>query len=359
MALIEARRITSQAGAHAKIQALIGVCDSIARDAAKITVYSLQRSIADLLTTIIQYPENLQTSEQIVALYQETVRRITANDVLHSLRNPNIQSSDILLDQPVMRPVRAIMPEQPSIPMFWQSGKFQAAWDRAMNIAGQESNVLIQAERGSGKELFARSMHENSSRKSEKFVVVNSTTIPPGVAHSILFGHTKGAFTSATADRKGLVHLADGGTMFIDEIGNMPIEVQELLLRCIEYGDFRSVGEQNGGSAVNVRFIVATNRDLAAMTARKEFLPDLLDRLPFTVDIPPLRDRADLPELAQWILQNKLGGREMDMQCVERLRTYHWPGNVRELESALRNAATLEPGGLLHWEAVSKYLRYR
>jgi len=216
-------------------------------------------------------------------------------------------------------------------------------------VAPAPTTVLIRGESGTGKELVARAIHRASGRATGPFVPINCTAIAPGLLDSELFGHVKGAFTSATQDKKGLFEEAHGGTLFLDEIGDVSMELQAKLLRTLDSGEIRRVGESLS-KMVDVRLIAATNRDLEKAIEEKHFREDLFYRLStFTIGIPPLRDRKeDIPLLAEHLLQkasarvNKqvhgISGRTMKI-----LRDYHWPGNIRELENVIERAVVLVP----------------
>ncbi len=212
-------------------------------------------------------------------------------------------------------------------------------------IAYLDSKVLITGETGTGKELVAREIHINSLRSNEPFIPVNCAAIPEGMIDSELFGHEKGAFTGATARRIGRFEAANGGTIFLDEIGELPRELQEKLNRIIESGTFERVG---GGKEVkvNVRIIAATNIDIEAALKDKKFSQSLYYRLNvLPIHLPPLRDRKeDIPELVKHFLdkyKNLVPGKKVKAispSAIEKLNSHNWPGNIRELENVIRRA---------------------
>jgi DNA-binding NtrC family response regulator len=222
----------------------------------------------------------------------------------------------------------------------------------ARRAALDQFNVLIRGERGTGKELLARYIHRHGSQVSERpLVVVDSGALSPQLYASELFGHKRGAFTGAERDRKGRILQADGGDLFLDEIGNMPVDVQVGLLRVLEQREVTPLGALEG-QPVNVRFIAATNEDLEGKAAAGGFRKDLLDRLRegSTIYLQPLRERLDdLDRLVEGIVraaeQAKPGvlTRQIEPATLERLRSYDWPGNVRELRSCLYNAVYSYP----------------
>jgi len=211
--------------------------------------------------------------------------------------------------------------------------------------AATDVTVLIEGESGTGKELAARSLHQASRRASKPYVVFNCAAVPSELAESELFGHKKGAFSGATADRIGALQRADGGTLCLDELGELPLELQPKLLRVLETGEILPVGADRPRQ-LDVRVIAATNRDLGAEARRGRFRSDLLYRLEVVrVRMPPLRVRPeDIPGLVARLLQGKLPpGDEVGGPNLKRLTGYSWPGNVRELRNALLRAVTLAP----------------
>jgi DNA-binding NtrC family response regulator len=208
-------------------------------------------------------------------------------------------------------------------------------------VAPTNETVLVFGETGTGKEVVARQIHAQSQRATQPFVAMNAACVPRELFESELFGHKRGAFTGAQNDRAGLFREADGGTLFIDELAELPLDSQAKLLRAIETKSIRTVGD-SGETEVDVRIIAATNRDLWAETQAGGFREDLYFRLQvFPVLIRPLRDRlADIEPLALHLLA-RLGksGIQLDAQSLEALREYDWPGNVRELLNVLRRAS--------------------
>lgn len=222
----------------------------------------------------------------------------------------------------------------------------------------KKTNVLVLGESGTGKELVARAIHFGSDRAGEPFVAVNCSAIPSELAESILFGHTKGSFTGATADRKGQFELADGGTIFLDEIGDMPALVQTKLLRVLEDGIVIPVGRATG-KAVDVRVVSATNTHIQTRASSGKFRLDLYHRLAaYVLNLPPLRDRrADLLPLAQHfvsLLSEEMGiaQPDIDKSLIRSLEKYEFPGNVRELRNILERAMIDAAGDSLRAEHV-------
>jgi len=213
--------------------------------------------------------------------------------------------------------------------------------NRVAMVARADSTVLLLGETGTGKELVARAIHAQSPRSSRPLVSVNCGAIQPSLVASELFGHERGSFTGALRQRLGRFEHADGGTIFLDEVGDLPSETQIALLRVLQEREFERVGGSNT-IRVDVRVIAATNRDLKAAIAAGTFRSDLFYRLNvFPIRVPPLRERrADIPLLAEHFLRlhaSKAGGRtcRMEDKMLERLRAYSWPGNIRELQNLI------------------------
>jgi two-component system, NtrC family, response regulator len=217
------------------------------------------------------------------------------------------------------------------------SQRLREALERLAQAAVNDVNVLITGETGTGKELFAKALHDNSNRAHKSFVVLDCTVLPDTLIESILFGHMKGAFTGADKDSEGLVAQADGGTLFLDEIGELPILVQKKLLRVLQEHRYRPVGSKQEMSS-DFRMVAATNRNLEQMVSDGLFREDLLFRLrSFEIKLPPLRERAeDIPVLAfqtmtQFCDRNKIETKGFSPEFFDALKRYGWPGNVREL----------------------------
>jgi DNA-binding NtrC family response regulator len=227
-------------------------------------------------------------------------------------------------------------------------------------VAEQNVSILIQGESGTGKELVAKAVHDHSVRRMRPFVPVNCGAIPDTLIDSELFGHAKGAFTGATADRSGFFVEADGGTIFLDEIGDMPMPVQARLLRVLQESEVRPVGS-TGVKKIDVRVIAASHVDLGTAAEQGKFRKDLYYRLNVVVlAIPPLRERLeDLPDLAAVFLQKHGGGAPLNLNpsALDALTNYPWPGNVRELENALISAIALRGGDVIGVESLPPHIR--
>lgn len=232
-------------------------------------------------------------------------------------------------------------------------------------VAPSDASVMILGETGTGKELIARNLHDRSHRASGAFIPVNCGALPENLVESELFGHRKGAFTGADTHRKGLFEVANGGTLFLDEVGELDKSIQVKLLRFLESGEIRRVGE-NDPFRVDVRVLCATNRDLRDMVANDQFREDLFFRLnTFEVLLPPLRERReDLPQLARHLLSRfgrRRGGSEpiLTDEAIAALQSHDWPGNVRELANAIERATILSGGGLIRPEHLPAQAQIR
>jgi formate hydrogenlyase transcriptional activator len=223
--------------------------------------------------------------------------------------------------------------------------------NQVSTVAPTDSTVLICGETGTGKELFARAIHDCSARAHARFVKVNCAAIPSGLLESEIFGHEKGAFTGALTRRIGRFELADKGTLLLDEIGDIPLELQPKLLRVLQEGEFERLGSCTT-IRVNVRLIAATHRDLQRMIDLNTFRPDLYYRLNvFPITVPPLRERIeDIPLLARHFVsfyarRMKKTAPAIPLEVMERLMRYDWPGNVRELQNIVERAVILSLDG--------------
>ena len=224
---------------------------------------------------------------------------------------------------------------------------------RIMEVAPTDATVLLTGETGTGKELFARALHERSARRQRTLVSVNCAALPPTLIESELFGHERGAFTGAVNPRHGRFEVADKGTLFLDEIGDLPLELQAKLLRVLQEGEFERLGSSQT-RRIDVRLIAATNRDLEEMAAAGKFRTDLLYRLNvFPIRVPTLRERReDIPRLVWYIIHRRQRALRRDITKVpasvmEMLQAYEWPGNVRELENVVERAMIRSSGDTL------------
>jgi transcriptional regulator with GAF, ATPase, and Fis domain len=235
-------------------------------------------------------------------------------------------------------------------------------FDLVGQVAPSRSTVLIQGESGTGKELIAKAIHANSPRKNHPFVPVNTGSMPADLLESTLFGHVKGAFTSAISSKKGLFEVADGGTIFLDEIGTMSLETQAKILRVVQDRKFMHLGGIHE-LQVDVRVIAATNIDLNVLVREGKFREDLYYRLNvITVDLPPLRSRGeDIPRLVGHFLEkfSRENGKppiQISPEALRPLMDYGWPGNVRELENVIERAVVLCNGPAVGIELIPDHI---
>src|SRR5688572_5510668 len=244
-----------------------------------------------------------------------------------------------------------------------RSPKMKQVFDLIIQAAPSRSTILITGESGTGKELVARAIHSNSSRSDRTFVTVNSGNLPPDLLESTLFGHVKGAFTGAVYPKKGLFDLADKGSIFFDEIGNIPLETQAKLLRVMQEREFMRLGGMET-IKVDVRIIAATNVDLKREMEDGRFREDLFYRLHvIAVHLPALRDRKDdIPLLVQHFLEkygveNSRPNLELAPEALDLLMDYDWPGNVRELENVIERATVLTQGPRIGADLIPDHVR--
>ncbi len=261
--------------------------------------------------------------------------------------------SDLLEERPQGESPEGL--ELPQVPMSFgmigDSEPMQEVFHLIERVAPSDVSVLIHGETGTGKELCARAMHDHSKRKKKLFMAENCAAVPANLLESELFGHAKGSFTGAVAEREGHFTVADGGTVFLDEIGDMPLEMQSKLLRVLQEGEVRPVGS-NKSRKVDVRVVAATNKDLVAGCREGTFREDLYYRLNVvTIVLPPLRERGgDIEHLTNYLLYgiSRDLGRIVTItpEALEALGGYSWPGNVRELENELKRAAVMSDGSI-------------
>ncbi len=234
-----------------------------------------------------------------------------------------------------------------------ESPQVKKIFDQVSKVAPEDSTVLLCGESGTGKELFARAIHAHSRRAARQFVAVDCSTLSPNLLESELFGHVKGAFTGATDDKTGIFEAAHGGTLFLDDIANLSMEIQAKLLRVLEVYEYKPVGAAHARKT-DVRIIAATNKDLKAMVDEGVFREDLFYRIHvFPIFLPPLRERKDdIPRLAYHFLRHfcKKTGKKLDGftdEAMETLTTYPWPGNVRQLKNVVERLVIMGENPLL------------
>jgi formate hydrogenlyase transcriptional activator len=234
-----------------------------------------------------------------------------------------------------------------------QSSALRQVMQLVETVAASDSTVLLLGETGTGKELIARALHDRSHRKPRSLVKLNCAAIPSGLLESELFGHERGAFTGAITQKIGRLELADQGTLFLDEVGDIPLELQPKLLRVLQEREFERLGSTRT-TKVDVRLVAATHRNLQGMMAENQFRSDLYYRLNvFPIRIPPLRERReDIPLLVRYFVEKyarRMGKRIETIPggALPKLMGWHWPGNVRELENTVERAVILTRGDTL------------
>ena len=235
----------------------------------------------------------------------------------------------------------------PQETIIFRSPVFQETYELTLQVAASEANILVLGESGTGKELIAGAIHYNSQRKERRFLSINCAALSETLLESQLFGHVRGAFTGAISAQKGLLEEADGGTLFMDEIGDMSLSIQAKLLRVIQERDFIPVGATKAKSA-DIRFVAATNKNLEREVQEGRFREDLYYRLNvISIPLPPLRDRADdieplaLHFLKKYSQRMKKVVTGLDPEALQLLNGYQWPGNIRELENVIERAVIL------------------
>ena len=249
--------------------------------------------------------------------------------------------------------------------MVGRSPKLMRSLQRARAASTTDADVLVEAESGTGKELLARFIHEASSRSRKPFVAVNCAAVPEHLLESELFGHARGAFTGATTAKAGKFEMAHGGTLLLDEIGEMPLNLQPKLLRALQEREFERLGETRS-IKVDIRVIATTNVDLASMVDEGKFRSDLYYRLNvIPLDLPPLRERSeDIELLARYFTEkfaakSRVQAQQLGPDFIERMRAHDWPGNVRELGNFMRRVCSLHPGVTLDAECFDQEFQTR
>lgn len=238
------------------------------------------------------------------------------------------------------------------------SSAMRNIFTQIIKVAPTDSTVLITGESGTGKEMIASSIYEHSLRKGKPFIAINCVAIPEGLLESELFGHEKGSFTGATAQKKGKFELADGGTVFLDEIGDMPMATQAKLLRALQEKEFERVGGTTP-VRVDVRFIAATNKNLLQLIKEGKFREDLYFRLNvFSIILPPLRERReDISLLSSYFLANAAKPAKLSASALQVLIGYNWSGNIRELKNIIERACIMSEDGIIDVHHLPENIR--
>ena len=304
----------------------------------------LRRKTADL---IIDVTGDAEVAREINQLKHEGIEVVGGNAARFIANFIQARSKAALIEDQYQLALRELESHADSEFIIGNNPKMKEVAELVRKVAPAPTTVLIRGESGTGKELVARAIHRQSRLTNEPLVTLNCTALSPTLLESELFGYKRGAFTGAFADRKGLFEKAHGGTMFLDEIGDMSLEIQAKLLRTLQTGEIRAVGDMQT-KQVSVRIVAATNRDLEKAIREGSFREDLFYRInAFTITLPPLRERIeDIPFLAQYFLQRaraKVNKRveSISPQALSLLRTYSWPGNLRELENIVERAVVL------------------
>jgi len=294
--------------------------------------------------------ENFGTAMDVTEQVQARIELEKAFEEIKRLRD-QLHDENVVLREQIDQ---AFMFEE----IVGSSSALQGVLSRLMKVAPTDSSVLISGETGTGKELVARAIHKRSHRSQRAFVSVNCAALAPSLISSELFGHEKGAFTGAMQRRRGRFELANGGTIFLDEIGELPLDTQVALLRVLQEREFERVGGTQPVK-IDVRVIAATNRDLEAAVADGTFRPDLYYRLNvFPIQIPPLRERQDdilmLLEFFVDRFAQKMGKhfKKIEKQTVELFRSYPWPGNIRELQNVVERSVIVSSDGVFCVDAA-------
>ena len=325
----------------AKAEGLNSFCD--------VPLTSRQRILGVL--AVARHQENTFDSEEVAFLVQ--VANQIAIAVENALAFGEIAELKDKLAQEKLYLEDEIRGEMDFEGIVGQSSALRHVLQLVDTVAPSSSTVLLLGETGTGKELIARAVHERSRRKDRTFVKVNCAAIPTGLLESELFGHERGAFTGAISQKIGRLELADQGTLFLDEVGDIPIEIQPKLLRALQEREFERLGSTRT-KKVDVRLVAATNRNLEQMIEQRQFREDLYYRLNvFPIRIPPLRERPeDIPLLVRYFAQKY--GRRMEKQIesvptitMKKLSKWHWPGNIRELENFIERSVILTQGPAL------------
>ena len=319
------------------------------KSACFIPLVSRGRALGDLM--IVRATEGTFTAEDINFLSQAAGQIAIA--IENALAYREISELKDKLAREKLYLEEEIRSEMNFAEIVGKSSTLRKVLKRVETVAPTDSTVLIYGETGTGKELIARAIHDLSPRKSKAFVKLNCAAIPTGLLESELFGHERGAFTGAIAQRIGRFEVANGGTIFLDEIGEIPLELQTKLLRVLQEREFERLGSSRT-LRTDARLIAATNRDLEAMVAEQKFRSDLFFRLNvFPIQVPPLRERhGDIPLLVRHFAQqfSKRMNKTIDTissATMEALSRYHWPGNIRELQNVIERAVITSTGPVL------------
>jgi formate hydrogenlyase transcriptional activator len=302
---------------------------------------------------VIANQEKILANQEMIKQSQAKLDLLLASQETVLANQEAIKAQQAKLDLLLVTHDRLVDDYEPIGEMIGSSPGFQQALKDALSVSETNTTVLIRGETGTGKELLAHAIHAHSPRRDRPFVTVNCAALPAGLVESELFGYEKGAFTSALGRKPGRFELADGGTIFLDEIGEVPLETQGKFLRVLQRGEFERLGGTQS-VRVNVRIIAATNQPLEQLVAEKKFRSDLFFRLHvFPITLPPLRERReDIPLLAAHFVEKfrarfRKSVTSISEDSLKRLLDYHWPGNIRELEHLIERAVLTSEGEVL------------
>jgi len=291
-----------------------------------------------MLTNVVDVKTAIETTR--LGAYDFISKPYEPAELLATVRRA-LEHKQLLIDKEVNKLARPV-------DLIGECQIFKDVVNKSIKLASSEAFVLIQGASGTGKELFARLVHEHSPRKDQPFIAVNCAAMPDQLLESELFGHEKGSFTSAIKTKQGLVEVADGGTLFLDEVGDISITTQPKLLRFLETGEFRRVGGTSS-RMVDVRVVSATNKNLQEEVKAARFREDLLYRLNVvSLRLPNLNERKeDIPLLVENFLSRKTKTKYLSPDAFQVLMSYDWPGNVRELEHVIEGAVALSHGDVI------------
>jgi len=320
----------------------------------------LTSEVADLIIDVTGNPD---VGREIYELKPDGMEVVSGNAARFIWEFVDARNKTEALEDKYQLAIRELETRGESEFIIGNNPKMREISELIAKVAPTPTTVLIRGESGTGKELVARAIHRHSALGDAPLVTLNCTALSPTLLESELFGYKRGAFTGAYADRKGLFEKADGGTMFLDEIGDMSLEIQAKLLRTLQTGEIRAVGDMRT-KKVSVRIIGATNQDLERAIREGAFREDLFYRInTFTITLPPLRERIeDIPFLAEFFLQRARAkvNKKVDAvspQALTLLRNYSWPGNLRELENIIERAVVLASSSVIEAEDLPLHVQ--
>jgi len=320
----------------------------------------LTSEVADLIIDVTGNPD---VGREIYELKPDGMEVVSGNAARFIWEFVDARNKTEALEDKYQLAIRELETRGESEFIIGNNPKMREISELIAKVAPTPTTVLVRGESGTGKELVARAIHRHSALSDQPLVTLNCTALSPALLESELFGYKRGAFTGAYADRKGLFEKADGGTMFLDEIGDMSLEIQAKLLRTLQTGEIRAVGDMRTRK-VSVRIIGATNQDLERAIRESAFREDLFYRInTFTITLPPLRERIeDIPFLAEFFLQRARAkvNKKVDAvspQALMLLRNYSWPGNLRELENIIERAVVLTSSSVIEAEHLPLHVQ--